>query len=99
MRLKTLTQTIQSALDIVDIIIHAITTKSDDEIESQKTKMIQNLSPLTLFDELKGNKQPEKKRSADGYVFTNRKLTFFDVKYCNLYNIFNLCNLYDLYKS
>ena len=51
MRLKTLTQTIKNALDIIDIIIHAITTNRDDEIESQKTKMIQNSSTLTLFDE------------------------------------------------
>ena len=34
MRLKTLTQTIKNALDIIDIIIHAITTNRDDEIES-----------------------------------------------------------------
>lgn len=34
MRLKTLTQTIKNAFDIIDIIIHAITTNRDDEIES-----------------------------------------------------------------
>lgn len=34
MRLKALTQTIKNALDIIDIIIHAITTNRDDEIES-----------------------------------------------------------------
>ena len=34
MRLKTLTQTIKSELDIIDVIIHAITTISDDEIDS-----------------------------------------------------------------
>ena len=45
MRLKTLTQTIKSELDIIDVILHAITINSDDEIESQKTKMIQN-SPI-----------------------------------------------------